>query len=131
MKALALSLVVASLAFWSAGLAQSPDPRLIEGRWTVDTGQYLVGAVPRDLVLSIDGERVYGMVGDFQIRGTIKDGAFSFEIIGTDKPTKLQGTLQPDGTLGGKFSVIAGRTPGNQLTQNAPWAAKRNVVGQR
>src|SRR5262245_59169572 len=94
MKAFALALVVASLAFASTGVAQSPDPRLVEGRWTVDTGQYLVGAVPRDLVLSIDGDRVYGMLGDFQIRGTIKDGVFSVETIGTEKPTKLEGTLK-------------------------------------
>ena len=125
MKALAVAFIVASLAFESTGLAQSPDPRLIEGRWTVDTGQYLPGAVPRDLVLSVDGDRVYGMIGDFQIRGTIKDGVFSFEAIGTEKPTKLQGTLQGDGTLTGKVAVTAGHIPGNQLTMNATWTAKR------
>jgi len=131
MKALALALVVASLAFGSTGLAQSPDPRLVEGRWTVDTGQYLPGAVPRDLVLSVDGDRVYGMIGDFQIRGTIKDGVLSFEAIGAEKPTKFQGMIQADGTLTGKVGVTAGHIPGNQLTMNARWSAKRTVTGQK
>jgi hypothetical protein len=131
MKALALTLLVASLAFGSTGLAQAPDPRLIEGRWTVDTGQCLPGAVPRDLVLSVDGDRVYGMLGDFQIHGTIKDGVFSFDVVAADKPTKLEGTLQAGGTLTGKVSVTSGRIPGNQLTKDAPWTAKRTVIGQK
>jgi hypothetical protein len=127
---LVLALVIATFSSGSYVIARTPPASSIEGRWAIDTGGYLSG-VPRDLVVSVDNGRVYGMVDDFQIRGTVTGGKFSFEAIGAPKPTKFQGDIQADGMLTGTVGVTSGTIPGNQLTKNTRWTAKRSVIGPR
>jgi hypothetical protein len=129
MRSFAVASALALIGFAAAGHArvQSSATTSIEGRWTVSS-EYLTGAIPHDLVISVDRDRIYGMAGDFQIRGTVSEGMFSFET-NAAKPVTFTGTLEADGTLGGKARVTnCCASDGSSLTKVAPWAAKRTTA---
>ena len=120
----ALALVLVAIGTSAFVRAQAPASKSIEGRWTASYDA-LVSSFSTDVVLSVDGDHIYGMVGDLQIRGTISDGTFSFEAA-TDVHHTWSGSLQPDGTISGKASVTVG-SPGNALKKLTTWRAKRTV----
>ena len=124
MKRLALACVLASVALTSSATAQSLVS--IEGRWTLSTGPYLPGSIPSDLVISVDGDRVYGMLGDFQIRGAVKGSTFALVADWPEHPLTVDGAVQPNGTLGGRLSLMSSpAADGSRLRKNAPWTATR------
>jgi hypothetical protein len=126
MRALAAALVLASVGVASSVAAQSAASPSIEGRWTVSTGEYRPGAIPPDLVISVDRDRIYGMIGEFQIRGTISDGTFSFDAEWPQHPLTFNGTVQTDGTLAGRLTLTSSPAPdGTRLKKSAPWTARR------
>jgi hypothetical protein len=114
--------------FTPSGTLQSATAPSIEGRWTISTGEYLPGAIPADLVISVDRDRIYGMVGDFQIRGTVKEQTFSFDADWPEHPLTFNGTLQSDGTLRGRLTLTSSpASDGSRLKKSAPWTATRVV----
>ena len=126
MRTSALAVVLALVAFASSGTAQAPASPSLEGRWTGSTGPYLPGSVPSDLVISVDSGRIYGMVGDFQIRGTIKDGTFSFDADWREHPLTFDGTIQTDGSLAGRVLLTSSPAiDGSHIKKSAPWTATR------
>lgn len=119
---LASTLILSGLA--ATGHSQSNASPSIEGRWTVTT-THMVGSFPTDLVVSVDRDRIYGMIGDLQIRGTISEGKFSFEA----SRMTFDGTVQADGTLAGN-AIRRLETPyrdGNTViaARGTTWTAKR------
>jgi hypothetical protein len=125
-KTLAIAVLLALAGSVSPRTEQIAVPQSIEGRWTLSTGQFLVGSIPDDLVISVDNGRIYGMLGDFQIRGTVRGGEFSFAANWPEHPLTVGGAVQGDGTLGGTLTLTSSpASDGTRLKKNASWTAMR------
>ena len=125
MNRLLLASTLVLTGFAATGQGHSNVSPSIEGRWTVTTA-HMVTFFPTDLVISVDRDRIYGMIGDLQIRGTLSEGKFSFEAT----RMTLNGALQADGTLAGN-AIRRGETPyrdGNTVItgRGTTWTAKRS-----
>jgi hypothetical protein len=126
MKKLLLGLLLGAIGFASTGTAQSTASASIEGRWTLSTGSW---RLTEDLVISVDNDRIYGMLDDSQIRGTVDRGTFTFRAMPhPQRPTTVTGTVQADGTLSGDiYSTSPPDSDGKSIVQHTAWTAKRAV----